>query len=165
MEVFPFLKSVSSIWFGHKFHGPGLRYEIALVIITGDVAWINGPFPCGQFNDLTIFRDMGLLLNLDKDERVEADDGYLCLDPEYIKCPMGLHHPDENKDMRNRVMGRQETINKRLKVWNVMTNVFQHCVTKHSLCFRAVMVMVQLSINEGEQLFQCTYDDDLHKEN
>ena len=163
LEVWPFRQSVSPIWFGHKFHGPGVRYEIALVILTGDVAWINGPFPCGQFNDLSIFRDLGLLSHLDKNERVEADNGYLSLDPEYIKCAMGLHHPDENEQMRKRVMGRQETINKRLKDWGCMSQKFIHCVNKHSDCFRAVMVILQLSIEEGEELFSCPYDDGHYK--
>lgn len=33
-------------WFSHKFKGPGVRYEVAVCIKTGDVVWINGPFPC-----------------------------------------------------------------------------------------------------------------------
>ena len=37
--------------------------------------WIHGPFPPGDWNDLTIFRD-GLKHLLQNGERVEADDGY-----------------------------------------------------------------------------------------
>jgi len=42
-------------WFSHKFKGPGVRYEVGLCIRTGDIVWINGPFPCGQYPDITIF--------------------------------------------------------------------------------------------------------------
>ncbi len=29
-------------WYSHKFNGPGLRYEIALSIKTGDIVWAYG---------------------------------------------------------------------------------------------------------------------------
>ena len=32
-------------WFSHKFHGPGLRYEVGLSIFTGEV---NGGVSCGR---------------------------------------------------------------------------------------------------------------------
>jgi hypothetical protein len=70
-EPSPFL----SIWKSHKFKGPGLRYEVATCIQTGDIVWINGPFPCGKYPDLTIFR-LGLLHMLEDGEMVEADAGY-----------------------------------------------------------------------------------------
>ena len=42
-------------WFSYKFRKPGLRYEICLCIKTEYIVWINGPFPCGDYNDITIF--------------------------------------------------------------------------------------------------------------
>jgi hypothetical protein len=42
-------------WWSHKFNGPGVRYKIASCINTGDIVWLNGPFPCGKFPDLNIF--------------------------------------------------------------------------------------------------------------
>ena len=41
MEPAPF----SPAWFSHKFHGPGLRYEVGISISSGYIVWINGPFP------------------------------------------------------------------------------------------------------------------------
>lgn len=58
-------------WFSHKFNGPGVRYELAVAIRTGDIVWINGPFPCGEWSDLRIFRS-SLIDYLDDNERVEA---------------------------------------------------------------------------------------------
>ena len=53
----------------------GLRYEVAVGIVTGEMKWINGLFPCGKYPDVKIFR-ASLLTCLGDFERVEADDGY-----------------------------------------------------------------------------------------
>jgi hypothetical protein len=34
-----------------------LQYEVGVGIMSGEIVWINGPFPAGMFNDITIFRD------------------------------------------------------------------------------------------------------------
>eukprot|EP00171_Calliarthron_tuberculosum_P006568 IDg6568t1 len=51
-EPTPFCPS----WYSHKFKGPGLRYEVALAIETGEIVWVHGPFQAGAFNDVAIFR-------------------------------------------------------------------------------------------------------------
>ena len=33
----------------------GLRYKLCISIQTGELMWINGPYPTGHFNDITIF--------------------------------------------------------------------------------------------------------------
>ncbi len=43
-------------WFGHKHEGARLRYEICICATRGWVVWTNGPFPCGFYSDLRIFR-------------------------------------------------------------------------------------------------------------
>jgi hypothetical protein len=43
-----------SIWWSHKFNGAGLRYEVVTCIITGDIVWFWGPFPCNM-SDREIF--------------------------------------------------------------------------------------------------------------
>ena len=43
-------------WYGHKFKKPGVRYEVGVGIKTGDICWIKGPLPCGEYNDLMVFR-------------------------------------------------------------------------------------------------------------
>ena len=72
-EPHPYVKHISKIWWSKKSNGPGLRYELGVGIKTGDLVWVHGPFPCGQYNDLTIFKS-GLANYLDKNERVEADE-------------------------------------------------------------------------------------------
>ena len=64
----PFSKS----WFTQKRKTAGLRYEVAVCIQTGDIVWINGPFKCGVWNDLMIFR-RDLKWKLAPGEMVETD--------------------------------------------------------------------------------------------
>lgn len=147
----------SSHKFGKK---SGLRYEIALCIQTGDVVWVNGPFPCGRWNDLTIFRS-GLMTELDYAERVEADDGYVGEHPQYVKCPAGFANPPECEFMQQRVRNRQETINNRLKFWGILKQFFRHreFLCRHGDVVRAILVITQLAIDQGEKLFPCGYKD------
>lgn len=146
----------SSHKFGKK---SGLRYEIALCIQTGDVVWINGPFPCGMYNDLTIFRS-ALMTELAYAERVEADDGYIGEHPRHVKCPAGFANPPECEFMQQRV-NKQETINNRLKFWGILKQFFRHheFLCRHGDVVRAILVLTQIAINQGEQLFPCGYKD------
>ena len=134
---------------------PGLRYEVAVSIIQGDIVWVNGPFACGLYNDWTIFNQFGLKDALDLNERVEADDGYRGGDPEYCKTPSGVFHDCERRAARRRVMGRQETVNRKFKEWQILNNVFRHDIKKHSMVFRAIIVITQVRINNGEKLYSC----------
>jgi hypothetical protein len=76
-------------FYSYKYRKSGLRYEVGLCILTGDIVWINGPYECGVWNDVSIFRN-SLLSHLAANERVEADDGYVGEHPRYIKCPRGI---------------------------------------------------------------------------
>ena len=120
--------------------------------------WINGPFPAGAFPDVEIFRSC-LSLWLDRDERVEADDGYIGNAPYKVKCPASLTNPDETQAMQSIIRMRQETINKHLKQWEILKQVYRHDITKHGYMLRAVAVVVQVAIENVEPLFQVDYND------
>ena len=64
MEPSPF----SPKWFSHKFRGPGIRYELAICIRTGDIVWTYGGFPCGEWPDLKLARDLFAVLGLREGE-------------------------------------------------------------------------------------------------
>ena len=151
------MRGWSKKWFSHKFKGPGLRYEIGISIKKGDIVWIAGPYICGKWNDLEIFKN-GLIHQLDENERVEADDGYRALDPEFVKSRTGFSSKKERKDMTNKVRARQETVNKRLKQFQCLVQPFRHHdFEKHSNLVRAAAVVTQLAIQNGEPLFQVEY--------
>ena len=157
-EPFPFKKDYSEKWFSHKFKGPGLRYEILLCIQTGDIVSVSGPFPCGSWPDLEIFKLK--TPELDAGERVEADRGYSGLDPYITKTPSTpyvINSRSEYTDMQNTVRARQETVNKRFKQWACMRKVFRHCASKHSYVLRSVATITQICIEMGEPLFEVKY--------
>ena len=142
-------------WYSHKFRGPGVRYEVGICIQTGWIVWIVGPFRCGSFPDITIFRVGGLRDRLlQAGERAEADKGYRG-EPLTIDLPNdGMAHMYGRKKL---VRARHETCNLRFKHWGCMNSKFRHSVAFHGDCFRAIVVMVQLSIENGSPLFQVDY--------
>mmetsp|Transcript_28962 Transcript_28962/g.42271 ORF Transcript_28962/g.42271 Transcript_28962/m.42271 type:complete len:217 (-) Transcript_28962:448-1098(-) len=129
----------------------GLRYEVCLCILTGDIVWINGPFPA-SYHDITIFRS-SLKSHLAPTERTEADNGYVREAPRHCKTPNSFTNPEETEFMQQRVRNRQETINKRFKDWGILRQRYRHNSVDHGDAFRAVAMLTQLSINQGEKLF------------
>ena len=70
-------------WFSHKFKGPGLRYEVGVCIGTGSIIWVNGPYPCGSFSAVRIFRKV-MKMHLGVGEGVVTVGGYMeevCIKP------------------------------------------------------------------------------------
>ena len=160
-ELYPFIKSYSKIWSSHKFgKKAGVRYELALGIRSGDICWINGPFPCGLYNDWKIFNQCGLRSCLEEHERVEADRGYSAGDPEVCKTPDGCFHPKEKKEMRNRIMGRQETVFARFKNFDILNKPFRVKAKNleiHRDIFSAIAVIIQIGIQHGDApLYSCS---------
>lgn len=154
-EPWPFIKEISTIWFSHKFKGPGLRYEIAISISTGDIVWANGPFPCGV-PDLKIFRQ-NLRRQLTPGEKVVADQGYK--GNTKILTTLDSKDDDHKKGM-SRLRARQETVNARIRTWGCLRQTFRHHRDKHHLVTRAILAMTQVSICNGHPLFQVdTYSD------
>ena len=132
-------------WFSHKFKGPGLRYEIAVGVGNGWIVWAHGPFACGAFNDLSIFR-LGLKQAMNEGELIIADAGYI--DP---VCS----HPNQTDGTIDfsYVRARHEALNKRLKQFAILGSRFRHDLGLHSTCFFAVLNLVQLGIQRGEVIF------------
>jgi hypothetical protein len=70
-ETYPFDPELYS----YKLNGPGLQYEIAVCIQTGNIVWINGPYKPARWVDISIFRDK-LMWELLDGEWVVGDGGY-----------------------------------------------------------------------------------------
>ena len=142
------------MWCSHKFNSAGLRYEIGVAIQSGDIAWIHGPFPCGNYADLTIYRN-DLKSLLEDGERVEADMGY--------RGEMSIRTPDdffgiqEWKWQKGRVRARHENVNSRFKKWNILKNVFRHALPKHSQVFKAIAAITQLEITNSGIIYPVAY--------
>ena len=49
----------SAKWYSHKFHGPGITYEVGLNIRRGVIVfWAYGGYPCGEYPDLKLARQL-----------------------------------------------------------------------------------------------------------
>ena len=91
-------KPFSKIWYDYKHNSAGVRYEVAVSIIGGDIVWINSPYKSGSWPDIKIFRD-GILHYLEADEHIEADDEYQGEDLEHAKMPGGFTNNKEGADL------------------------------------------------------------------
>lgn len=155
---FPFPASGRD-FYSYKYKKSGLRYEVGVSIERGDLVWINGPHEPGIWPDISIFRN-SMLSQLEEGERVVADRGYFGECPQYCKCPGHITSDEDTAAMEGAVRNRTETINKRFKQWGIMKQCFRkRSVDKHGKAFRAVAVMTQLAIENGEPLFQLEYVD------
>ncbi len=132
----------SKKWFSHKFKAPGLRYEIGISIVKAEIVWATGGFPCGEWTDLKIAKD--LYIHIAKKEITLADKGY-CLKP-FFKQP--------TTSRENKILARHEALNGRLKEFAILSNRFRNCLNKHPMVFHAIVNIVQLSISSGEKLFE-----------
>ena len=148
----------SGRWYSHKFKGAGLRYEIAICIQTGWVVWANGPYPCGAYPDIKIFRDR-LKDELITGEMIVADRGYK--DGRiYVNSPTGYRNQGETE--KAHVRSRHEHINMRIKKFKILSTRFRARREKHWMAFHSIINMLQVEIEEGQPLMQVHYDDTKH---
>ena len=149
-EPYPFTKLSNGPWFTPKFKSAGFRWEVGTSIKTGDVCWFNGPFPCGMMCDLRIFR-LTSKTCLRAEEKVVADKGYR--GDSKVVTPLDAKNNDHRRAM-SLGRARHETVNRRIKQWGALQQIWRHDNEKHAFSFRAVITIVQLEIENGRPLFQ-----------
>ena len=142
----------SSIWWSHKFNGPGLRYKVATCIATSDIVWFCGPFPC-NYNNRNIF-DLFLSKKLIPGEGVKANSGYSGRPQVFMP---GVAKNSVQRKEKSWICGRHENMNGRLKVFGVMKQWENSDVALHGVYARCVAIIVQLSFNLGEKLYNVPY--------
>ena len=114
-------------WYSHKFKGAGVRYEVAICLQTGDIVWVNGPFPCGSYSDRVIARDEGLEDALDDGEMYVGDGGYR---DGYVRAETPTGYNNQDQWMKGIARARHETVNARFKLFGALRHVFRHRVGK-----------------------------------
>ena len=112
---------------------------------------MHGPFPCGAYSDLKIFR-LGMQKCLNSYENVIADGVH-----KYERCKTTANRSINDFDAT--VQARHETVNRRLKQFFVLGYRFRHRISRHSSCFHAVANLTQLMIENGEPLFELESSD------
>ncbi len=106
-------------------------------------------------SDIKIFNS-ALHHYLEPGERVEVDNAYVG-HADKIKCPYNTCDPEENLAMQAHVRSQHETLNRRLKNWGIPAQVSRHNIVAHGMVFHACAVVTQLSIANGEPLFEVEY--------
>ena len=119
-----------------------------LCVSAGRIVWAHGPFPCGAHTDVVIFRK-GIKLALANGEMVIGDNGYTD-----EKCITGNDQQLMQQEVFERVKARHETVNRRLKQFYALGHKFRHGLSRHSICFFAVLNLTQLMIDDGAPLFE-----------
>ena len=138
-----------------------MRYEVGICIQTGEIVWINGPFPPGDWPDVNIAL-CELVLMLEGDERVVADSGYRGYS-QFFDTPWRYLDNEHQKRRKQIVRARHETINRRFKEWKILKEVFRHAVEKHGVVFLSVANIVQVSLEE-EPTWQVDYNDRINND-
>ena len=147
-------KIINKSLYSFKFRGPALRYEVALLLLSNDIVWINGPFCPGDWNDLAIFRH-NLKHQLERGERIEADNGYVGESPRFVVCPTSIATKEESLALMKRVEGRHEIMIKHIKNWKCMKGCFEAKGTavekmeKHRLLFFSCAIVKQVAMQMG----------------
>ena len=134
-----------------KFKQSGaLRYEISTSTGNGDCVHISGPFAPGDWPDISVFRQI-IKGMLEEGERANVDDGYIGEDPETAMASSGIRYMEEPKlkFLRKWLRKRHKSFNGRIKHFKVLSTTFHHPLEKHSSCFRACCVVLQISFDLG----------------
>jgi hypothetical protein len=76
-------------FYSNKFKDSVLHYEKGFSIQLGEICWTYRPKPAGLYNDLQILR-MGLVLELDANEKVIAAGVYRADAPNRVKAPHAI---------------------------------------------------------------------------
>ncbi len=70
-----------------------------------------------------------------------------------------MGNPVEKWAIQGRVRACREALNGRLKNWGILSQVYRHDIMRHGHVFRACAVVTQLTIDNGEPLFEVEYED------
>ena len=115
---------------------------MAICIQTGWIAWINGPFPAGDWSDSNIAHN-GVCEELDPGEKFLVD-GIHSSAHGCSEMPTGFNNDDQH--VKAVARARHENVNRLFKNFGILERRFCHRVELHGLVFQAVANVIQASI-------------------
>ena len=150
-------KRYSSKKYGKK---AALAYEIAISLWTKKIVHTNGPHPAGAKGDYVIYisklRDM-----IPAGKKAIADRIYSPESaPEQTIAARNRLDPPDVKEFKRRARGRHEGLNRFVRWFLCMKVVWRHKYNKHVIFFDAVIVVIQYTLDFGDELFDILPDDD-----
>lgn len=136
--------SMATGYWSFKYNHPGLSYEIGLSIFSDQIVWVNGPFRAGM-SDLKIFKEKGLsALLIEAKEKAVADGTYT-----HFAISQRGNGTHEWKHAKNRYRARQESLNRRLKIYRCLQDRWRHEHALHGHAVRAISMLTQLSFSHN----------------
>jgi hypothetical protein len=111
----------------------------------------------GKYTDIKIFNNI-MHHFLDPGEQVEVNEGYVG-HPDKIKCPLNVGNLADKWAMQGRVRAHHKTLNGWLQNWGILSQVCLHNIMRHGNVLRTCVVVTQLTIENGEPLFEVKYED------
>ena len=143
-------KMPSKDWWSKKFNGPGVTYELGILIYENQLVWISGPHRPRGGRDLEHFRaPNGLKSKIPQGKKVIADAIY--------KDPVcSIWNPLDTLEVwrfKQRTRAHHETFNGCIKNFQVLSGKFRHGIDKHKEVFEAVCVIIQYEMENGHPLF------------
>ena len=145
----------STKWYSPKYKQAGLAYEVAVAIQHNRIVWVNGPFPAGE-NDKKIFdKPGGLKSKLKEGQALIGDQGYRGTSGKV--ATRNQFDSPEIKDFKERSKARQETVNSRLKSFDILSTDFRTTgklrLLRHKMVMEACAVLIQYELENGSALY------------
>ena len=139
-------------YMSHKYGKAAYNYEVGVAVRESKIVHVCGP--TFQQNDGTVsLRPDGIQSKVPAGKKVIADRGYKDYNPTGILSTPSDRDPDPLKKFKNRALSRHESLNSRLKRFDILKHTFRHEKEKHGAVFRAVCVIVQYEMDLGDPLF------------
>jgi hypothetical protein len=157
-------QALSSGWYSHKTSGAALTYQIVLSIRESKLLSVVGPYQA-SVPDITVFKcPNGVYDLISNYNRLIGYKGCKVSDDK-----ISIPNPNDSKevtDFKKRVRARHETLNSRLKIFNVLTTLFRHFDSgnyiqgnyiDHEKVFKSVCVLVKYNLIDNP-LFDANTD-------
>lgn len=140
--------------YSHKFNTAGINHEIGIHLFEQRCVHAK-VWDYASKQDKTIFK-IELQQKIPAGKRVICDNGYEGVPS--MESAYNQFDTEAVKAFKKRAKARHESFNGRLKNFACMDTRFRHGIAKHQLCFDAVVVLTQYSIEDvnpesGEPLF------------
>lgn len=109
-------------YFSSRINGPAMRYEIGLSLRTGQIVWVNGGYPCGEVDDLTLAKK-AYVQAVQEGEKTMAGNAYT--DSPYFIVPKSHPRLAEQFQMAEEL---HNTVQNAFRQWAVLRTSFRHFV-------------------------------------
>lgn len=118
-----------------------------LSYVSGILSLVNGPFRCGEYPDLNIFKSK-LLSFLQGGESIFFDNGYI-----HVLFIMPNTVPTEKHSEHAKIRTSHETVNEQIKNFNAVPHILRHHRSANCFVFHVVARLKEMIISSGDNQY------------